>query len=138
MKKGTYNKRKVSQWNKSPSGWWIGSYLLRFEFNDEQKKNLNRRCKAWENTVLVKAKDRVQAYRKVCVIGHAHHGQEFRTEGTDKHGCLRFEGLTMLLPVYQKLEDGAEVLWREYEALSVKSVRSMVRAKHQLEAFDIP
>jgi hypothetical protein len=137
MKTGLHrSKRIVAPQNRSPHGWWIGSYLLRFEFFDEEKRRLNRRCKAWENTVLVKAKHREEAYNKVSAIGQAQHGMEFREDGTGRKGATLFEGLTMLLPVYGKLKDGAEVLWREYESVAVRTVKQIVRTKDRLEVFD--
>jgi hypothetical protein len=138
MKRATQRSRvKIPFKNRSPQGWWIGSYLLRFEWNDERKDRLNRRCKAWKNTVLIKAKHRDEAYKKIRAIGRAHNGMEFWDEGDrSRRGIMIFEGLTMLLPVYQKIEDGAEVLWSEYEPIAVKTVKKMVRSKDQLEAFD--
>src|SRR6478672_13717402 len=41
--------------NRSPYGWWIATYLERFEYDDENKRNSGRRCLAWENTVLIRA-----------------------------------------------------------------------------------
>jgi hypothetical protein len=46
------------------------------------------------------------------------------------------EGLTMLIPIYDKLEDGAEVLWVDHTGRTVGRIRSLVKKKHELEAFD--
>ena len=58
-------KKSIPYCNRSPHGWWIGSYVERYEFNDEDRSNLNRRCDAYENTIIFKAKNREDAYRKL-------------------------------------------------------------------------
>ncbi len=58
------------------------------------------------------------------------------TDATGKMGRWVFEGLTGLLPIYEKLEDGAEVLWREDRYTTLGNVRLRVRTKSEPEAFD--
>src|SRR5262245_38312320 len=121
--------------NRSPYGWWIASYIERFERYDEPKRKLRRRCLAWENTILVRARDRGTAYRKATAHARLGDGSEAR-DSTGRLGAWRSEGLTMLLPIYERLEDGAEVLWKEHSGRTVKSIRSLVRSKHHLAVFD--
>ena len=129
-------KKSIPTRNKSPFGWWIASYLERFEYEDEDKSNPNRRCTAWENTIIIKAKNRDAAFRKAERAGRLgdDSGAYETTEG--RKGAWRYEGLTSLLPIYEELESGAEILWKEYDNVSVKRVRKMVRAKKELETFD--
>jgi len=47
-----------------------------------------------------------------------------------------FEGLISLLPIYDELKDGAEIIWVEHENKTIGKVRSWVRHKHELEVFD--
>ena len=134
MPEAKQKRKPIPDRNKSPYGWWIASYIERFEYEDEDKTNLNRRCDAWENTILINAKDREQAYRKAIKIGRL---GEMGYETTDgRMGTWRFEGLTSLLPIYEELEDGAEIIWREHENRTVKKIKSWVKAKEQLETFD--
>ena len=42
----------------------------------------------------------------------------------------------MFLPVYERLEDGAEILWNEYSGRTVKSIRALVQPKSRLAVFD--
>jgi hypothetical protein len=53
-----------------------------------------------------------------------------------RKSAWRFEGLTSLLPIYEKLEDCAEVMWRKYTNRTVKKIQTMVKPKKGLEAFD--
>jgi hypothetical protein len=122
--------------NRSPYGWWIAQILERFEYYDEDRANVNRRCLAWENTVLLKARTRDEAYRKALAEGRLSEGSEAWDMNTGRKGAWRFEGLTLLLPVYAKLEDGAEVLWTEYAGKTVRRIKAMVVPKERLGVFD--
>ena len=42
----------------------------------------------------------------------------------------------MLLPIYEELEDGAEILCWEHENVTVKKLKSWVKGKRDLEVFD--
>lgn len=127
--------RKIPHRNRSPYGWWIASYLERFEYDDEDKANPNRRCFAWENTIVLKATDRERAYAKAVAIGRRSNGSGAWKSGGRK-GRFKFEGLTLLLPVYEDLADGAEVLWRTHDNVAVRTVQSLVKPKKSLGVFD--
>jgi hypothetical protein len=122
--------------NRNQTGWWIASYLERFEWDNENKANKNRRCLAWENTIVVQAEDREEAYEKAVRVARFSHGLEARSVDGKRKGQWRVEGLTLLLPIYEQFEDGAEILWREYDGKTVKSIQAMVKRKRELEAFD--
>jgi|GEM_PF-793366 len=128
-------KRKIPHRNLSPHGWWIASYLERFEYFDEDRRNPRRRCLAYENTVLLKARTREEAYRKLMKIGDVK-PSECWDEATGRRGIWHFEGPTMLLPVCDPLEDGAELLWKVHRNRSVKKIKSLVRRKTDLPVFD--
>jgi hypothetical protein len=136
MKKPHNKKPPIYRANRSPSGWWLASYIVRFEYHDEDKSNLNRRCLAWKNTIILKAKNREEAFRKANKSGKLSNSQQFWSENNGRKGQVVFEGITNLLPIYEELDDGAEILWTEYKGRSVKKVKSWVKAKTDLEAFD--
>jgi hypothetical protein len=121
--------------SQSPHGWWLASYLLRAEWDGESRHNPNRRCLAWENTIILRAKDREEAFTKVIALGEMDSRIEMREEGGLRKGNWRFEGLTELLPIYEKLEDGAEILWKEHKGRTVRTIKSWVRDKRELAAF---
>ena len=127
-------KKPVPYRNRSPHGWWIGSYVERYEFNDEDRSNLNRRCDAYENTVILKAKSREEAYRKLVALASIKGSECGPANG--RKGFWRFEGVTDLLPIFEELEDGAEVLWHHHRNLAVKTVKRLVRTKQELPIFD--
>jgi hypothetical protein len=63
-------------------------------------------------------------------LGHA--GHPSRTKG----GEWRFAGISMLLPVCEKIEDGAEILWEDRGLLTVARLKRLVKSKQSLPVFD--
>jgi hypothetical protein len=117
--------------NISPVGWYVCSYLLRFiELADTNNDNLEARFLSWENTVLVKASSIDEAFEKTVVIAEqATEPYKGGTKGVDVQWV--FEGVTEVLPVYEELEDGAEIMWRDRSPRKLKNLRALVRQKHE-------
>jgi hypothetical protein len=130
-------KRTIPYRNRSPHGWWIATYLLRLQYSDEDIANPNRRCLAWENTIILQAPNRESAYAKACRLGrYDSNGSEVTELETGRKGTWVFEGLKSLLPIYEQLQDGAEVLWREHSGVAARTIKSWVREKAALEVFN--
>ena len=127
-------KKKTPECNKSRYGWWIATIVERYEHFDENKANLNRRCTAWMNTVLIKAASRDEAYRKAIAHGKRGTVSICGPEG-GRQGHWFFEGLASLLPIYEKLEDGAELMWEQSVNITVKTVKAGIKEKRELECF---
>jgi hypothetical protein len=118
--------------NRSPVGWYVASYLLRFvEIGAAGNNNPRRKFLSWENTVLVKARSLDHAYAKVAKIGLAH-SKPYRGGPDGIPVRWIFEGVTELLPVYEKIEDGAEIMWAERSPKMLKTLRRLVRPKRAL------
>ena len=126
--------KKIPHRNRSPHGWWIASYIERAAWDDEPNPGPNSRCVAWENTIIFQAVNREAGYKKANKLANI--PSEFSDLKGKRTGHWVFEGLTSLLPIYGKLEDGAEVLWVEYRDRTVAKVRSWIKAKKELEVFD--
>ena len=115
----------------SPVGWFIGSYLLRFvELGEEGNDDPEARFLSWENTILVKACDITEAYEKV-VKSAKKEIEPYKGGPTGVPVQWVFEGVTELLPVYEQLADGAEVMWRESKPRKLKNLRKMVRSREE-------
>lgn len=115
--------------NVSPVGWYYGSYLLRFvELADNDRDNLERRFLSWENTVIVKAKSLDDAYSKVDKIGKGA-AKPYRggTEGVRVK--WDYLGVTELLPIYEKLADGAEIAWTKRSPRKLRVLKNYVRPR---------
>ena len=107
----------------------MASYLLRFvEIEAAGNNNPRRKFVTWENTVLVKAKNLDHAYTKAVKIGRAA-SKPYRggPEGIPVRWV--FEGVTELLPVYEALRDGAEIMWAQHSPKMLKTIRRLVRSK---------
>lgn len=129
-------KKTIPSRNLSPFGWYVGSYIERLEFFDEDKANLERRCLAWENTVIVKARSREDAYKKIRESGKPARGDHnVMTDRKGRRGKWVFEGLTSLLPIYEQIEDGSEIFWSEHRGKTVRKIKSKAKKKAELEVF---
>jgi hypothetical protein len=115
--------------NISPVGWYIGSYLLRFiEIEQVNNDDPEVRFLSWENTILVKANNLDEAYDKV--VDHAKVETEPYKGGPNGVPVKWvFEGVTELLPIYEQLEDGAEIMWCERRPTKLKNLRRKVRKR---------
>ena len=119
--------------NVSPVDWYVGSYLLRFiELNNKDNENLEKRFLSWENTVIVKASNLNQAYDKIAKIAIS----ETKPYKGGSKGILVqwvFEGITELLPIYEKLEDGSEIMWAEHKPRKLKNLRNLIIGRNEFE-----
>ncbi len=117
--------------NISPVGWYVGSYLIRFiKLEDEKKDDPEEKFTAWENTVIVKARELDEAYEKIVEVAEL----DTKPYKGDPEGVpvqWVFEGVTELLPIYEELEDGSEIMWREYNPTKLKILKKCVRQKHE-------
>jgi hypothetical protein len=122
--------------NRSPHGWWIASYLERFEWKADGPAKSHQRCLAYENTVLIRAKNRELAYQKARGIRKDYPAKWlFYGQPPGQPGRWVFEGVSSLLPIYEELVDGAEILWRVHPRKRIGTIRSLVKKKPQLESF---
>lgn len=113
----------------SPVGWYVASYLVRFvELNSNNNNNPDSKFLAWENTVIVRADDLDAAYDKVVAIGML--DTKPYAGGPDAVPVQwLFEGVTELLPIYEDLDDGAEIMYREINPTKLKNLRKLIRQK---------
>lgn len=115
--------------NVSPVGWYVGSFLLRFvETGSGGNNDLDRRFLSWENTILVRARNLDQAFEKVVKTAKS---QTIPYRGGPDGVPVRwvFEGVTELLPIYEELEDGSEIMWAERAPRTLRSLRKLVKPR---------
>ena len=125
---------KYSDDNTSPVDWYIAAYLLRLTVLDGEDDAPEQELTAWENTILIKASHPEEAYEK-C-LRFAYEDCEPYENEAGQMVKLEFEGLTSLLPIYEALEDGAEIIWVEHTNKTAEQLRQMVKQKHELEIFE--
>jgi hypothetical protein len=119
--------------NVSPVGWYVGSYLLRFiELDAASNDDPDGKFLAWENTVIVQAGSLEEAWRKVEAVGE----QEtvpYRSGDEGIPAQWVFEGITELLPIYEPLKDGAEIMWEKHDAFTLAQLKRRTRTLEQLK-----
>jgi hypothetical protein len=128
----------VPQRNRSPYGWWLATYLARFELRGAAPHNSRSRCLVWESTVLVRAKTREAAYRSALRLARSNTPRHWRRYGPPpgRLGRWVLEGLSDLLPIYEPLRHGAEIQWAEHRNTTLGWARQRVKGKHELRVFD--
>ena len=121
----------------SPVGWYVGTYQLRFiELADKRNNDAKRRFTVWENTVLVKAKNLSGAHRKIVRLGKA--ATKPYKGGPDAVDVQwLFEGVTELLPVYEEIEDGAEIMWGEHTR-TLRNIRQLAKEASEFQRDKSP
>jgi hypothetical protein len=106
--------------NLSPVGWYVASYLLRFVVPGEPRDDdPEQRFVVWENTIVVQAENMDEAYDKAVQVAQSHPDIEVQWV---------YEGLSELLPIYEKIQDGSELMWSEY-VRKLKNIQRKVRKK---------
>ena len=123
-------KSKTSFCNRDHTGWWIFNEVLQWVSRRQKKLTDESRCLVWENTRLIRARNREEAFQKALRLGQEGHPSP--TSG----GEWRFVGISLLLPVYEDLEDGAEVLWTVRGRMTVGRIKKLVKSKKELPVFD--
>jgi Domain of unknown function (DUF4288) len=122
--------------NRSPHGWWIATYFLRAAWDDEVVPTDESTHTVWENTIILTAPDRDAAHEKALSLARADEASFDDADNPARAGRWRFEGMRSLLPIHDRLEDGAEILWEEHQDLALSQLKRWIRSKAELEAFD--
>ena len=94
------------------------------------KSAKTKRFPVWENTRLIRARNREQAYRKAMKLANV--GMPSKTDG----GEWQFEGISLLLPIYEELVDGAEILWTDHGSIGLAKLKKLVKSKRELTSND--
>ena len=110
----------------SPVGWYLCSYICRFlEVDDAKQDNLDQEFKCWENTVLIKAESPIEAFEKTESIG-LEHAEPYKGGDGGVLVQWKYEGVSNILPIYEEIEDGAELIWTEHEAVKLSKLKDML------------
>jgi hypothetical protein len=88
----------------------------------------------WINTHLIRANSPDEAYEKALNLGKLY--EDTWTNSDGEQVISRFRGLRDLLLVYEKLEDGAEIMWEEQEDVSEQDIQEMIKPRTQLGSIE--
>ncbi len=111
----------------SSSGWYIGTYLARFiKIKDQSNDDPEARFATWENTVIVKALTLEEAFEKIEKIG-IEHAEPYKAGKTGIPVQWEYLGIINLLPIYEELKDGLELMWNSNHPKKLKNLKAMVK-----------
>ena len=108
--------------------WFIAEVVEEFKVPDKGCSRVHI------NTILIRAKSADEAYEKSISRGRSAEMTFTNTEGENVE--VRFRGLRGLFPVYERLEDGSELLYEKYDCLTDPQIQSFVKAREKLAVFD--
>lgn len=118
----------MHKWIPKDMEWFLAELIQQFTFMDGSHR-------VWVNTVLVNAASVEQAYEKALKFGELYNQTSINSDQEEVKESFR--GLRDLYLVYEKLEDGAELLYKDYEQITEEEIAAMVTPKEKLAAFEV-
>lgn len=121
------NVEKISNKN---GNWFIVEIIEKCEPVKRDEKQELRRVTTWGNHHLIKADSPEKAFDKAVKLGKE---AEYKFTNTDKIKMeWIFVGIGELLPIYEDIEDGAELMWNDYGFISNRRTMRMPYEKKEL------
>jgi hypothetical protein len=118
---------KISNKN---GNWYIAEIIEKCEPVERNEKQELRRVTTWGNHHLIKADSPEKAFDKAEKIGKE---AEYKFTNSDKIEMeWIFVGIGELLPIYEDIEDGAELMWNDYGFISNRRTMRMPYEKKEL------
>lgn len=120
-------KEKIPNKNRN---WFIVEIIEKCEPVNRNEKQDLRRVTTWGNHHLIKADSPEKAFDKAVKLGKE---AEYKFTNTDKIEMeWIFVGIGELLPIYEDIEDGAEIMWNDYGFISNRRTMKMPYKKKEL------
>jgi hypothetical protein len=107
--------------------WYIAEVVERLKVQGDPRAVVH------VNLYLVEASGPAMAYRKALALGKAAETTYLNPRG--RKVSIEFLGLRDLNVVYDRLEHGAELLYREYVGLTAAAARNLVTRRTKLSIF---
>lgn len=118
---------KISNKN---GNWYIVEIIEKCEPVERNEKQELRRVTTWGNHHLIKADSPEKAFDKAEKLGKE---AEYKFTNSDKIEMeWIFVGIGELLPIYEDIEDGAELMWNDYGFISNRRTMRMPYKKKEL------
>lgn len=110
--------------------WYIAEIIQKCEPVDRNEKQDLRRVTTWGNHHLIKANSPEKAFEKAVQIGKE---GEYTFTNTDKIIMeWIFVGIADLIPIYDDIEDGAEIMWTDYGFISDRRTKRIPQTKEEI------
>ena len=88
-----------------------------------------RRATTWGNYILINAPTPSKAFDKAVKVGKS---ESYTFKGRDQKMKWKFAGIGDILPIYEDIEDVAEIMWRDYGNIRAKRIDKIVQTKKEL------
>ncbi len=124
---------KISNEN---GNWFIVEIIEKCEPLNRNDENDLRRVTTWGNHHLIKADSPEKAFDKAVKLGKE---KNYKFTNSDKVEMESiFVGIGELLPIYEDIEDGAELMWNDYGFISNRRTMKMPYEKEELMKLIMP
>jgi len=107
--------------------WYVGEIVEEVQVEGADKKVVHR------SLILIGAGSPDEAYEKAVRLGGERESLYLNPQG--RKVTIRFAGISELLPIYDDLEDGAELMFSEEIVELHKDVRRAIIPKSELGVF---
>jgi hypothetical protein len=107
--------------------WYLANIVLEITIEGDPRNVIHT------NLVLIRADSPEEAYQKAMELGIANEQSSTNIDG--KHVTFRFRGLRDLNVIYDELEHGAELSYREDIAVDESTIQKWVASKEDLGVF---
>ena len=98
------------------SNWYIVEIIEKCEPVMRNENQDLRRVRTWGNFHIVKAETPKAAYKKAVKIGKVGEYKFINSEKLEMEWI--FVGIGNLIPIYEDIEDGSEIMWEDYGYIS--------------------
>ncbi|MCF6133552.1 DUF4288 domain-containing protein [Flavobacterium wongokense] len=109
--------------------WYIAEIIEKREPVNRSENDL-RHVVTWGNFHLIKAENPKQAYEKAIKIGKE--GQVRFINSNKVEMEYVFVGIADLIPIYEDIEDGSEIMWTDYGVMTNRKTEKFVRSEKEL------
>ncbi|SCY07592.1 protein of unknown function [Nonlabens sp. Hel1_33_55] len=110
--------------------WYIVEIIEKCEPVDRNEKQDLRRVTTWGNHHLIKADSPEKAFDKAVKLGKEKNYNFINSDKIEMESI--FVGIGELLPIYEDIEDGAELMWTDYGFISNRRTMKMPYEKREL------
>ncbi|WP_047416504.1 DUF4288 domain-containing protein [Cellulophaga sp. Hel_I_12] len=118
---------KISNEN---GNWYIVEIIEKYEPVIRNEKQDLRRVTTWGNHHLIKADSPEKAFDKAVKLGKEKNYKFINSDQQEMESI--FVGIGELLPIYEDIEDGAELMWNDYGFISNRRTMRMPYKKKEL------
>jgi hypothetical protein len=125
-----YEMKTLEKISNENGDWYIVEIIEKCEPVNRDETHELRRVITWGNHHLIKASSIEQAFDKAVKIGREGEYKFINSDNIEMEWI--FVGIGDLLPIYEDIEDGSELMWTDYGFISNRRTMRMSFEKQEL------